>query len=322
MNANVLNKLVPLASLFGTMGLLGACASSEKDPEGTGATSGLGGAGGSGGQAGSGGRAGSGPAGSGGTAGSDTAGSGAGGIAGSGGSAGLDCGTPGEPVNPVIWSSDGGDGGAAGEAGAGGAENFVCFPGVVCVSPAVPTPGMSFVNHAFASMGASSAGVPIVTNESGVPNLKISYPEPGKVCMSGDDQATLALWLRTDQLWDGVHLPASSAAGDDLFHAGELGITAMSFTIETPPTTGVSLWILAFPPPCLDFVQADAEKDGNPVVITSTGTTTTLSFATDFTVAFDTNAIAGVNFSVGPGAYDYCVTNLKFLDVNGREVTP
>jgi hypothetical protein len=196
---------------------------------------------------------------------------------------------------------------------------------MVCIFPAVPTPGLSFVKSAFAHTYATSGGAPFVTNESGEPTARVSYPEPGKVCMSGDDGAQLELHFGSGEGWDGENLPNPARAGYDgsgLFHAKDLGITAVSFTIESPPSAGVSPWILAWLPPCGDFFGGNAEKDGSRLAISTSGTTTTLSFATDFSEPFDTNAIDGLNFDVGPGAYDYCITNLKFLDANGMEVTP
>jgi hypothetical protein len=47
-----------------------------------------------------------------------------------------------------------------------------------------------------------------------------------------------------------------------------------------------------------------------------------LSFATDFSPTFDTNAIGVLNFWAGEGPYDYCISDLKFLDEDGNEVVP
>jgi hypothetical protein len=319
MNANVLNKLVPLASLFGTICLLAACASSAKDPEGTGATACVGGLAG---QPGSGGHAGSGSAGSDGTAGSSSAGSGAAGGAGSGASAGSNC-QPGDPITPVIWTRNSGAGAGSGAGGEGGADaqagptSAICFSDIVCDTPAVATPGLSFFQSAFAALGSSPGGTPTPReqNASGVPTVTVSYPERGKVCVSGDDGATLALDL-TNQAWDGVTKHPETA----VFRGRALGITAMSFTLETPPSTGVNLSFLGAGP-CNEPVFSDAERGGNRVVVASEETTT-LSFATDFGPGFDPNALVLLFLGVGPGNYDYCVTNLKFLDANGTEVIP
>jgi hypothetical protein len=106
-----------------------------------------------------------------------------------------------------------------------------------------------------------------------------------------------------------------------VFSAPDLGIEAVRFTIETPPSSGILPALITFGPACDETAWADAARDDTRVVITSNGTTT-LSLATDFVPALDTNAIGALNFNVGPGAYDYCITDLDFLDANGNEVVP
>jgi len=195
----------------------------------------------------------------------------------------------------------------------------LCFLDIVCFAPAVATPGLPFVDSAFAFTGSSADGMPTATNESGLMTATVSYPEPGKVCMAGDDGAALALHLGSNPPWDGINVGPGPTTESN-FHAGALGITAVSFTIETPPSTGIAPAFITHPPDCMPG-GARAEQDGNPVIITTSGTTT-LSFATDFDNQFDTNAIGGLHFVPGQGDYDFCVSDLKFLDENGVEVLP
>lgn len=306
MNANIVHKLVATGSVFGAIALLGACGSSATDSEGSGGEAGSGNAPASGGAAGSGNAPASGGAAGSGDAPASGGAAGSGGSPASGGTAGLDC--P-EAPTPVILDGSGG----------GGADDILCYPGVVCFAPAVATPGFSFVRVAFAYMGASADGMPTPTNESGVMTAQVSYPEPGTVCMSGDDGAGLSLRLGAGPAWDGRNAP-SRPTTDTTLHAEELGIVALRFTIETPPSTGVAPSVAAFDSCMSPTAGGDAEQDGNPVVITSNGTTT-LSFATNFT-PFDANALGAVRFIPGSGEYDFCVKDLQFLDANGDEVTP
>jgi hypothetical protein len=190
----------------------------------------------------------------------------------------------------------------------------------VCFTPGVATPGLSFVQSAHAALASSPSGVPLprYPNPSGVPTVIVTYPEPGKVCISGDDGADLTLDFLIPS-WDGVSLPEppSTIAG---FSFGAHGITAMSFTLETPPSTGVAVTFLGVSV-CDELVFSPAEHEGNTVNIVDEQTTT-LSFANDFGPAFDPDRVERLIFSVGPGNYDYCLTNLTFLDEDGNEVTP
>jgi hypothetical protein len=292
MNASVMNRFIPLASVLGAIGIVAACGSSEADPEGTSATAGVGGT------------AASGAPGSSGTPRSGTGGSG--GTADSGGAAESDC-----PSSGPL-----GDGGAS-ATGGDGEGNLACTP-LVCFGPPLATLGLPFVNSAW-SLGG----------EEGVSMADVRSSEPGTVCMSGTNVDGVSLDL---QLAEG-DAPFTTVAANaplvltpaQLFHAGALGITGLSFTIETPPNTGVApsilTWTVCGPP-----TTYRAEQDGNPVVITTSGVTTTLAFADfpaqDRTQPFDANALSQLNFTVGAGAYDFCVSNLKFLDANGDEVTP
>jgi hypothetical protein len=151
-----------------------------------------------------------------------------------------------------------------------------------------------------------------------LPTAKVSYPKPGTVCMSGDDGAILDL-----NFGGSVEFVARTgvAGRPENFHASELGITAVSFKIQTPPSTGLGIAFLSADP-CWEPLFSDAQRGGNTVLITTSGETTTLTFATNFTPAFDANAIGSLLVAPGAGAYDFCVTDLAFLDANGDEVKP
>ena len=280
MSANVISRLVPLASLLGAIGIVAACGSSEADPEATGGTAGSGGTPASGGKAGSGGT----PA--------------SGGTPSTGGTSAM---------------------GAGGAAGAGEGE-LECIPELpdVCFGPPGAAPGFPFVTDAWA-----------LGTEESVPNAEVRSTEAGTVCMSGTNAGGVALdFALADSEAPFTILAANEPlvlTAAQLFHAEDLGITGLSFTVETPPSTGVSISIAMWDLDRGGPSWAAPEVDGNPVVITTSGMTTTLAFADfvteDAAFTFDANAFSQLSFSVGQGSYDFCVSNLKFLDANGDEVT-
>ena len=101
-----------------------------------------------------------------------------------------------------------------------------------------------------------------------------------------------------------------------------LGITAIRFTTESRLDDAIVAAVISFPPPCNELVWSSAQQDGNPLIITENGTTTTLSLVTDFWPTFDTNEIGVLNFMPGDGAYDFCISDLEFLDEQGNAVVP
>jgi hypothetical protein len=280
--------LLKAITLFGASSATLACGSSESDSgNGTGGSLGS--------------SAGSASGGAAGLAGSQT----------TGGSAGASSASCPQPSPPVLVPGTGGEDGPA----------VFCFPGIVCFGPDVATPGLPFVRAAHFFLGSSPDGEPLtVGNEGEKPTAKVTNPAPGKVCMSGDDGARLSLSLLTGEaLEDGSSPPPLNL--DRLFPAASLGIKAVRFTIETPPSSAILPGVITFGPACDDVGGGDAARDGTRVVITSNGTRT-LSLETDFVPAFDTNAISALAFTSGPGAYDYCITDLQCLDAAGNEVLP
>lgn len=228
---------------------------------------------------------------------------------GSGGTGSNQCPTPSEPKFSGA--------GAGGEGGAEHATPTMCLP-FVCFTANVEVQGVPFVPLADAYLGATPDGDPIASNESGVPNVEVSNPEPGTVCMKGDDGAGLQLRL-IDRPWEEGQDPWKTSV--EPLRAASLGISAVTFTLEMHVNDGISIEMLSFPPPCGPAVFSSAYQDGNPLMIRESGKTT-LSFATDFSPAFDPNEIVLLNFLAGDGEYDYCISDLKFLDEAGDEVMP
>ena len=263
MRPSAMNRFIASGFLVGPVLIVGACDSSENDPGGTSGTAGsvsaagagIGGTGGHGGAGGSTGNAG-------------------GGSAGKGGSAGSGC-TFGDALSAggaPPTEDTGGEGGA----GASGAGQFQCIPSLpgVCFGPSLATPGLPFVKGAWA-----------FGDEASVATAELRSPKSGTVCMSGSNArgGTLALQLAEGDApftFLAENTPADIPPSW-LFHAGALGITSVSFKLDPAPSTGIGI-AFQIALPCADVpVWVQPEQDGNPVVIT-TSATTTLAFG-DFT---------------------------------------
>ena len=74
--------------------------------------------------------------------------------------------------------------------------------------------------------------------------------------------------------------------------------------------------VYSFPPPCRTIVWSEADQNGNPLALRESGTTT-LTFA-EVWPTFDPDELGGLNFGANEGEYDFCVSDLKFLDEDGE----
>jgi hypothetical protein len=199
---------------------------------------------------------------------------------------------------------------------------FECIPGNVwaCFTPPVAAPGLPFV------MGAWAFGP-----EANVATAEVRSPGRGTVCMSGTNSGGGDLVLAVAQgdapapytaLASGVQDEPTPA---ELFHARALGITDVRFKVEPPPGIAVGFSI-AVAVPCTDHpVWGKPEIDGNSFLITASGTSTVALadlVSQEPPLPFDPNAILQLQFTVGSGPYDFCVSELQFLDANGTEVKP
>lgn len=288
MFVQIINRPFVVASVFGATALLSGCGESDKH-SGNGSSTDT-------------------------TSSTTTSNGGSSGSAttGSGGTGGENC--PPGPPDPVAWSA-----GASGEGGAGASDSFMCYPGVVCFPPSIEVEGVPFVDFAFANLDSTPEGEPIADNESGVPNVMISTPEPGTVCLEGNDGAGLNLRLLSGTPRDGFNELYKSS--DETFHASALGITGLSFTLDNRGEASLTAQVYSFPVACRTVLWSDADQNGNPLVLRESGTTT-LTFAEDFWPTFDANELGGLRFDPSEGEYDFCVSDLKFLDEDGDEVVP
>ncbi len=122
----------------------------------------------------------------------------------------------------------------------------------------------------------------------------------------------------------------------ETFDANALGITQAAFTIDSPPSGGVTVGAAItgslFCTPgeiCFTygFTLMTTPTSTQPVSITAPGPQVA-PFAnfvqTDSTMstAFDTSGLTYLSFGVGTGDYDFCLEGIKFLDAAGTEVSP
>ena len=173
------------------------------------------------------------------------------------------------------------------------------------------------------------AGVPIPLGEttstlSETASMSAEALQPGRLCASGKISpggwAFMAIEFAKSSLDRATILESFDAAGR--------GITQLAFTIDTPPRQGVT--------PILHMVTK-TECPGKPVDcfyppvfklpdITLPGTIT--AAFTDFkpegdpTLVLDTTKLHDLNFTINSGDFNFCIHDLKFLDVNGNEVKP
>jgi hypothetical protein len=115
----------------------------------------------------------------------------------------------------------------------------------------------------------------------------------------------------------------------DYFNADGHGIAQVKFTLANPPPSGVRVGAYSIhSKEChdIDCLGPGASLKG---IVYDVAQTITASFA-DFVADnvpdagqhFDTHALAGVTFGVGPGTIAFCVRDFHFLDANGVEVKP
>lgn len=177
------------------------------------------------------------------------------------------------------------------------------------------------------------AAVPVT---DGVSTAMITHT-PGRFCMSGnlDPGPTNTNWGAL------LVLPLTKAPATAPFSAAARGITQVQFTIDPPPTAGVTVAFAAFQradcldiPGCLTgapFVLTDGSGAETIVEEPKTVTASLASFVQpswgDAALPFDPNLIDALQFGpqLLPGVvlpYDFCVRDVRFFDAAGREVSP
>lgn len=204
-------------------------------------------------------------------------------------------------------------------------ERVICHP-----------PGFPFVQIAPGLTSLCDAGGPGAAPcnpPAGTTAPTLSQPSAGKLCVAGTEaaggQALLGLYF-TEYSRDITKVLKK-------FNADARGITQAAFTIDSPPSGGITVdasvvTSLDCPAGALDcgthgFTLMTGPLTRVPLRINQPGPQVApfVSFGQTnpaVTQTFDTSALDGFNFWVGEGAYDFCVRDFKFLDAGGNEVKP
>jgi len=152
---------------------------------------------------------------------------------------------------------------------------------------------------------------------------------PGSYCLSGEvSTGQVKLVVSFDHIND---LPMPAVHGP--LDAVALGVSAIQFTLESPPASGLNV--------ALSNVIRDAcgamdlcintglfiTSDGVPIRFTDAGTQTLRLAdlepgAEAVGAALDMSRFAGIEFRLNPGPFDFCVHDVRLLDASGAALAP
>lgn len=219
--------------------------------------------------------------------------------------------------------TDGGAGGGT-DGGAGGAEPPPC--GTAENGTCVPS-GFPFASGAFAHSYSCDGICDTEPGPFGHPpregvTISLTQPESGTLCLAGENPAEYS------GIEVGLSVVRLREDGDvevvEIFNADLLRITQMRFTIDRPPSTGVFLSVSTLAKRvCHDAGDCLIFGFAPPEPFTESGRVT-LAFddlTHPYGLEFDTRAIAELLFDVGPGGFDFCISDLEFLDADGNVVS-
>lgn len=198
------------------------------------------------------------------------------------------------------------------------------------VGPCAPG-GFPFVTRAVAVSDTCGSNCPLSAADTpaGKSTAALSQPKAGTLCLSGSV---------SPGGWAAIGLTFALKNRDrteilKTFDAKALGITQVAFTLDSPPSGGVSVSAA---------ITTATSCPGNPSdcvslgfdLMTAAGSSTTADYTmpgpvtvpfANFTQtigsqSFDTSELDHLTFIVGAGGYDFCVHDFKFLDAQGNEV--
>lgn len=201
-----------------------------------------------------------------------------------------------------------------------------------CTSGHCMPSGFPFVKGSRAISDACfDQGCPLLAADTpvGKTTATLSQPQVGTLCLAG--MVSPGGWATL-----GVLLSVKSQDQTEIlkkFDANSLGITQLEFTIDSPPSGGVGVHAgISLTTSCsgdkfaclsAPFTLMTGPGSSVPLRITLSGRVRT-PFAnfmqTDGGQSFDTSSLDNWGFDVGPGNYDFCVHDFKFLDAQGNEV--
>lgn len=155
------------------------------------------------------------------------------------------------------------------------------------------------------------------------PVVSLSQPEPGTLCTSGTGSATGSAWLLLGLAATNQSRTNPLGTRIEPFDAEARGITRVTFSIDSPPPSGVFLALgVVVRSVCLDNGLPDCIEFAFRLPSLSAGTTSVA--LADFSLDDrrpDTSALAQIGFLIVVGAYEFCVRDFKFLNDAGDEVT-
>jgi hypothetical protein len=233
--------------------------------------------------------------------------------------------TAGGAAGTIMASNAGGTTGESTSPPTAGSTSDPCLSGR-CTPSQVP-----FADAAIAVSDTCGSTCPLLAADTppGETTATLSQPKAGTLCLSGVvspggwAQIVLVFAVRNQE----------RTAILRTFDANALGITQMEFTIDSPPSGGVSVsaaitTALSCPDGlfgCFTYGFDLMIAPGSSVPANYTTPGPVIAPFADFkqtvdTQTFNTSALEHVVFSVGVGSYDFCIRDFKFLDAQSNEV--
>jgi hypothetical protein len=205
-----------------------------------------------------------------------------------------------------------------------GKDGFICNP-----------QGLAFAAVAFGVSDACGGPISDCLNPPpGSTTATLSQPEPGKLCLAGVVKP--GGWADLMIAYT-VYNPEGTQVLKK-FDAQSQGITTAAFTLDSPPSGGVSVEAAVVTRSecgvdatdfCFTygFSLMTTPPSHVPVMFTEPGPQVAPFTRFEQTRAgesqtFDTSALEHISFGVGAGAYDFCIHDFKFLDAAGNQVKP
>ena len=254
----------------------------------------------------------------------------------------------------------GGIGGATstgGASNAGGASGGATTADAPTAFPACPSSDPSYICQpsgfpftAIAMAVSDVCGGPVAacalakSNPTGETIANLSQPAAGELCLSGvvSPGGWAELGFRFLK-----HTPDGTGVLET-FNANALGISQLRFTVDTPPSGGLTLYAaIGTSEPCPNDVASCQTICLNGTLecftygfdlMTAPGSTEPVNITTPQTIVapfanfkqtvdghqFDTSTIhhVGLNLSTTKGPFNFCVHDFNFLDAQGNVVLP
>jgi lysophospholipase L1-like esterase len=196
--------------------------------------------------------------------------------------------------------------------------------------PCVPS-GFPFVTRALAISDSCGSNCPLsaANTPAGESTATLSQPKAGTLCLSG--MVSPGGWAQIGLIFAVKNQDRTEVLKK--FDAKALGITQVAFSIDSPPSGGVDVSAAittATSCPgdsfgCFTYGFDLMAGAGSSVPADYTTPGQVIAPFANFlqtvgTQSFDTSALEHLVFGVGPGSYDFCIHDFKFLDAQGNEV--